>query len=129
MAVVQGPNGRLSRISLRLLARPRTFHFALCCRRCPWSHRLRPKQLYHTRSVAVTLAPVRVSTVWPLLPNFTSVVGWVKKLSHCSYAANSAHANLFGDFEISYMGVKSFYDISKDKEIKRVTFKCVFLIM
>ena len=93
------------------------------------SDKLHYSQKQYDTIVAVTTAPVRVSTVWPLLPNFTSVVGWVKKLSHCSYAANSAHANLFGDFEISYMGVKSFYDISKDKEIKRVTFKCVFLIM
>ena len=38
-----------------------------------WIHGLRPRKLYV--SVAVTSAPVRVSTQRPLVPSFTSVVG------------------------------------------------------
>ena len=54
------------------------FTLPVCCRRCPWSHGLRPKKLYHTCSVAVTPAPARFPTQRPLVPNFTSVVGWAK---------------------------------------------------
>ena len=43
----------------------------VCCGRCPWNHELRSKKLYHTRSVAVTPAPVRVPTQRPLVPSFT----------------------------------------------------------
>ena len=35
-------------------------HTSVCCRRCPWSHGLRPKMLY--TSVAMTPTPVRAPT-------------------------------------------------------------------
>ena len=34
------------------------FPLPVCCPLCPWSHGLRTKKLYHTRSVAVTPASV-----------------------------------------------------------------------
>ena len=45
----------------------------LCCCRCLCTHELRRKKLY--TSVEVTPAPVRVPTLWSLVPRFTSVVG------------------------------------------------------
>ena len=39
--------------------------------RCPWSHGLRAKKLYHTRIVAVTSAPVLFPIQRPLVPSFT----------------------------------------------------------
>jgi hypothetical protein len=47
------------------------FTLLVCCRRCPWSHGLQPKQLYHTCSVEVTPAPVQFPTQRPLVPSFT----------------------------------------------------------
>ena len=46
------------------------FTLSVCCR-CPWIHRVRPRKLYHTRIVAMTSAPVRVSTQRPLVLSFT----------------------------------------------------------
>ena len=47
------------------------FTLPLYCPRCPWSHGLRPKKRYHTRSVAVTPAPVRFLIQKPLVQSFT----------------------------------------------------------
>ena len=47
------------------------FTLPVCCLRCPWSHGQQPKKLYHTRSVAVTPAPVRFPIQRPLAPSFT----------------------------------------------------------
>ena len=40
------------------------------CRRCPGSHELRPKKLYHTRSVALAPASVWFPTQRSLVPSF-----------------------------------------------------------
>ena len=48
------------------------FSTFVCCRRCLWSHGLRPKKLY--TSVEVIPAPVRVPTQRPLVPSFMFVV-------------------------------------------------------
>ena len=46
------------------------FTLPVCCRRCPWSHGLRTKELYHTHSVTVSPAPVRLPTQQALVLSF-----------------------------------------------------------
>ena len=58
-----------------------TSSMLVCCRRCSWSHGLRPKKFY--TSVAVTPAPVRVPTQWLLVPGFMSVVDQVENFLPC----------------------------------------------
>ena len=43
----------------------------VCCRRCPWSQRLRPYKPY--TSVEMTPTPIRISTQRQLVTSFTSV--------------------------------------------------------
>ena len=64
------PNSRLSRVSHRLLARSRTFHFARMLPPMHMEPRAAPNKLHHTRCVAVTPAAVRFLFQRPIVSSF-----------------------------------------------------------
>ena len=57
------------------------FSLLICCYRCLWNHELQSKWLYY--SVVVTPSPVRIPTLLPHVPSFTSVVGYAENISPC----------------------------------------------
>ena len=73
-----------------------------------WSHVLRPKKLYHTRSVAVTSAPVRFPIQRPLVPSFTSArsdtfhIIFVHALNSCKVSTVTSQGLWFYEIELIY---------------------------